>query len=118
MEQVLYAQVFMISRKDLKLIAENKNKNEAKFNFQGQSARSQHWFDLGFDWIEVNFSTNEPYLYKKLFQSHDNTQDTNTLKLFQVSIGNSKCVENSSFTMMPQCSSIVRIHWIAVVSVV
>ena len=39
MEQVLYAQVFIISRKDLKFISENKNKNEEKFKFQGQSAR-------------------------------------------------------------------------------
>ena len=34
---------------------------------------------------------------KKLFQSHDDTQDTNTLKLFQVPIVNSKCVENFKF---------------------
>ena len=30
------------------LIATDKNRNEAKFNFQGQSARSQRWFDLEF----------------------------------------------------------------------
>ena len=93
MEQGLYAQVVKISRKDLKFIAENNNKNEAKFKFQGQSARSQRWFDLDFEWIEVNFSTHEPDLYKKMFQIHDDTQDTNTFKLFQVPIGNSKCVE-------------------------
>ena len=52
MEKGLYAQFVKISRKDLKLIAENKNKNEAKFKFQGQSARPQHWFDLDFDRIE------------------------------------------------------------------
>ena len=33
MEQRLYAQVYKIGRKDLNFIAENKNKNEAKFNF-------------------------------------------------------------------------------------
>ena len=110
MEQGLYAQVVMISRKGLKLIAENKNKNEAKFKFQGQSSRSQYWFDLDFDWTEVNFSTLEPDLYKKPFHIHDDTQDTNTFKLFQVPIGNSKCVEKSSFTMMPQSSIIVRSH--------
>ena len=38
-EQGLYAQIVMISRKDLKFIAENKNKNEAKFKFQVQSTR-------------------------------------------------------------------------------
>ena len=61
----------------LKLIAANNNKNEAKFKFQDQSARSQRWFDLGFNWIEVNFSTREPDLYKKICQRYDGTQDTN-----------------------------------------
>ena len=65
MEQELYAQVIRISRKDLKFVATDKNKNEAKFKFQGQSARSQRWFDLDLDWIEVNFSTREPDLYKE-----------------------------------------------------
>ena len=51
MEQGLYAQVVNISRKDFKFIAENKNKNEARFKFQGQYARSQSWFDLDFDRI-------------------------------------------------------------------
>ena len=65
MEQGLYAQVFKICRKDLKFIAENKNKNEAKFKFHGQSAISQRCFDLDFDRIEVNFITRGPDLYKE-----------------------------------------------------
>ena len=97
MEKRLYAQVVKIRRKYLKLIAANKNKNEAKFKFQGQSARSQHWFDLDFDWIEVKFSTREPDFYKNCFQSHGDTHNTNTLEIFQVPIGNSKCVENFKF---------------------
>ena len=36
MEQELYAQVIMLRRKDLKFVATYKNKNEAKFKFQGQ----------------------------------------------------------------------------------
>ena len=67
MEQLLYAQVVMLSRNYLKFIAANKNKNEAKFKFQGQSARSQRLFDLEFDLIEVNFSTREPGFYKETF---------------------------------------------------
>ena len=43
MEQGLYAQVVNPRRKGLKFIAANKNKNEAKFKFQGQYARSQCW---------------------------------------------------------------------------
>ena len=82
-EQILYAQVVKIRRKDLKFIATNKNKNKAKFKFQGQSERSQRWFDLDFDWIEVNFSTRETDFYKKLFQSHGDKQYTKSFKFFQ-----------------------------------
>ena len=50
--------------KGFDFFATDKNKNEAKFKFQGQSAIWQRWFDLDLDWIEVNFSTLEPYFYK------------------------------------------------------
>ena len=43
----------MLRRKDLKITEANKNKNESKFKLQGQSARSQSWFDRDFDLIEV-----------------------------------------------------------------
>ena len=39
--------------------------------------------DLDLDWIEINFSSREPDFYKKPFQSHDDTQDDNTLKKFK-----------------------------------
>ena len=39
MGQGLYAQVVKLRGKDLKCIVENRNKNEAKFKFQGQSER-------------------------------------------------------------------------------
>ena len=97
MEQGLYAQLVKIRLKYLKFIAANKNKNEAKSKFQDQSERSQHWFDFDFDWIEVNFSTSEPDFYKKTFQVHDGIQDTNIFQSFQVTIGNTKCVETFKF---------------------
>ena len=97
MEQSLYAQVVKLCRKDLKFVATDKNKSEAKFKFQGLSERSQQWFELDLDWIEVNFSTREPYLYKIFFQRHDDTQDINTFIFFQVPIGNAKCVESFKF---------------------
>ena len=78
MEQSLYAQVIKFRGKDLLFDAADKNKNESKFKFQGQSARSQLWFDLNLDWIDMNFSTREPGLYKKLFQSYDDKQDKYT----------------------------------------
>ena len=89
MEQGLYAKVVNLRQKYLKFTAANKNKVEAKFNIQGQSARSQRWFHLDFDWIGVSFSTHEPDFYKKLFHIHDNTQDTNAFEIFQVPIANS-----------------------------
>ena len=88
MEQGLYEQVVNLSQKDLKFITANKNKNEAKFKFQGQYERSQRWFYLDFDCIEVNFIRRETYFYKNFFQSHKDTQDTNTFKIFPVPIGN------------------------------
>ena len=96
-EQGLYAQVIMLCQKDLKFVAIDKIKNEAKFKFQGQSAISQRWFDHAFEWIELNFITREPDLYKKVFQSHNDKQDTNTYKIFQVPLGNEKCVKSFKF---------------------
>ena len=93
MEQSLYAQVIKFRGKDLLFDAADKNKNESKFKFQGQSARSQLWFDLDLDFIDMNFSTCEPDFYMKLFQSHDDKQDKDTFKKFQVPIGNAKVVK-------------------------
>ena len=86
MKQGLYELVIMPCWKDLKPFVTDKIKNEAKFKFQGQPEISQRWFDLDFHWIEVNFSKGESDFYNKLFQSHDDTQDTNTFKSFQVTI--------------------------------
>ena len=97
MEQSLYAQVIKFWRKDLKFDAADNNKNESKFKFQGQSARSQLWFDLDLDWIHIYFITHEPDFYKKLFQSHDNEQGTNTFRTFQFPIGNAKVVKSFVF---------------------
>ena len=94
----------MLFRKDLKIIEANKNKNETKFKFQGQSARAKRWLDLNFDWSEVNFRTQEPDFYRKPFQIHNNTQNTNKTKIYEVPIINLKHVENLSL----QCSIIVR----------
>ena len=83
--------------KGLKFVATDKIKNEAKFKFQGQSARSQDCFDIEFDCIEVNFSRRDPSLYKKAFQIHEDRQYIITIKCFQVPIGNVKCVESFKF---------------------
>ena len=91
--QGLYSQLVVLRWKDLKFTEANKNKNKSKFKFQGQSSISQRWFDLDYDWAEVNFRTLEHKFYGKLIKIHDNTKDTNTSKIFQVPIGNLKCVE-------------------------
>ena len=57
MEQGLYAQVVMLRKKYVKNTESNKYKNEDKFKFQGQSARSQRWFDIDFDWVGGKVST-------------------------------------------------------------
>ena len=98
MEQSLYAQVIMFWRKDLKFDAADKNKNSSKFKFQGQSARSRYWFDLDLYWIDINFSTREPDFYKKLFHYHDNEQETDSFRIFEVPIGNAKVVKSFVFS--------------------
>ena len=110
MEQSLYAQVVKLRRKELLFVAAHKDKTEAKFKFQGQSARSQLWFDPDLYWIDINFSTCEPGFNKKLFQIHDDDQDDITFKTFQVSIGNEKVVNHLSFKTTPQFSAIVKKH--------
>ena len=94
MEFFLYSQVIKFWRKELQFYAADKIKTESKFKFQGHSARSQLQFDLDLDWIDINFSTREPDFYKKLFQSHDNKQDKDIFKNFQVPIGNAKVVKS------------------------
>ena len=91
MELGLYPQVFMLRRKYFK-ITESKT-NEAKLKFQRQSARPRSWFDIDLDWIQKNFITREPDLYRKIHQRNEKTQDKNTFKMFEVPIGNSKCAE-------------------------
>ena len=43
--------------------------------------------------------TSEPDFYKKISQRHDETQDTNTFKIFLVPIGNAKNVEDMKFNI-------------------
>ena len=71
MEHGLNAHVVMLCLNDLNITEENKNKNEDKFKFQDESARSQQWFDLDFGRIEENVSARDPDLYKKIYQRHD-----------------------------------------------
>ena len=54
----------MIFRKDL----DNKKEKTKKYNFQGQYAISVRWFDLDHECLEKDFSTREPYFYKKFIK--------------------------------------------------
>ena len=81
----------------MKFDAADKNKNTSKFKFHGQSARSRYWFDLDLDWIDINFSTCEPDFYKKIFQNHDNEQEADSFRIFEVPIGNAKVVKSFVF---------------------
>ena len=51
----------MIRRRELDDI-KLKNKTK-KYNFQGQSTRTKHLFDLNHEWLKENFMTREPDFY-------------------------------------------------------
>ena len=93
----------MLRQKYFKITEANKNKNEAKLKFQGRSAISKRWFDIDFHYIEEHFITREPDFYRIIYQRNEKTQDTNTFKMFEVPIGNSKCAVKLSFTVRPEC---------------
>ena len=95
--QGLCAQIGKLRRKDLKLTAENKIKNEAKFKFQGQSAISQHWFDLDFDWIDVNLSHANLIYIRNLFRAAMIHKIKIHIKYFKFQLKKSKCVETFKF---------------------
>ena len=52
LEQGLYAQVVMLIRKE----SDDKNEKDKtnKYKFQGQSARTKHWFDLNHERLKTN----------------------------------------------------------------
>ena len=53
-----------------------------------------------------------------MYQSHNETQDTNTFKVSVVTIVNAKIWRKQGFTLMPCGLNIVKIHQIVAVSVV
>ena len=61
MEQELYAKVFMIRPRD----SDDKKEKEKtkKYNFQGKSAGSIHWFDIYHEWLKENSNTLELDFY-------------------------------------------------------
>ena len=61
LEQGLYAQVVIIRRRESDDIKE-KYKTK-KYNFQGQSARTKHWFNIDHEWLKEKFMTSEPDFY-------------------------------------------------------
>ena len=69
---------------------EKPTKTLKKYLFQGQSARSKHWFDLDMECFEENFSTTEPQFYKSLFQTNIEGKYVITYPIFTVPIGNGK----------------------------
>ena len=69
MEKGLYSQVVKLHWKGLISTEADKNENEYKFKLQGLSAISHRWFNLDFDWIEVNFDTNKSDFIKETFKN-------------------------------------------------
>ena len=68
MEHSLYVEVVKLWRKDLLFFAVHRNKTEAKFKFQGQSARSQLWLDLDLYWIGKNLALANLISIRKYFK--------------------------------------------------
>ena len=58
--------VVMICQKDF--YNKKEKENTKKHQFQGQSARSMLWFDLGHEWPEETFCTHEPDFYINFYR--------------------------------------------------
>ena len=95
LENGLYAQVVMILRRELD---DKKEKNKTKkFNFQGQSERTKHWFDIDHEWLKENFMTRKPDFYKKIHQTKFRGHKTQNHQKFGVPIGNTKMTKQVQF---------------------
>ena len=73
-EQVLYAQVFLIRRKESE--NQTENKNTKKYNFQGQSARTRRWLNIDYECRKEDSMTREPGFYRKLYKTKFRGDDT------------------------------------------
>ena len=63
-ENYLYTQGVMIRRRESD---DKKEKYKTKkYNFQGKSARTKHWFYIDHEWLKDNFITREPDFYKTI----------------------------------------------------
>ena len=72
-------------------------KNEDRFKLLGQSARAQRCFDLYFDLIEENLAYLNLISIGKYIKGRKKHKIEINLKLFEVPIGNTKCVEEMKF---------------------
>ena len=86
----------MIHRRQLYDIKEKDRTN--KINFQGESAKTKHCFDLDHKWLKENFMTHEPYFYKKLYQTKFRGDTTHDYQKMLVPIGNEKRTKKYSST--------------------
>ena len=85
--------------------------------FQGQPSRSDNWLYLDLDWIEDNFTTREPELYKRIFKRNIEGKNGIELPKFSSVIGNTKETGEMDFIFLPQYRNINRTIKIVVVSV-
>ena len=69
-ERIVQVTLHLCRTKTKSLRQKTKNKRKSvtkiKYLFQGQSAKSQHWFKLGPEWIEVFFDQGAVFLQKAL----------------------------------------------------
>ena len=77
----LYAQVVMIRRRELDY--KNQKYKTEIYNFQGQSAKTKHWFDHDHECLKENFKTREPDFCKELYQTKFRGDNTKNIKYFE-----------------------------------
>ena len=61
----VFSQMISIEQISIKQ-AKQYSKPEDIYKFEGKSVDNQSWFKLGFHWIEDNFKTKKPELFKRL----------------------------------------------------
>ena len=88
LENGLYAKVVIIRRRDS---YDKKEQDKTKqYNFQVQSERTKHSFNIDHEWIKETFMTREPDFYLKLYQNKYWGGDKRIHQIFGVPIGNVK----------------------------
>ena len=93
LENGLYPKVVMICRRGA---YDKKEQDKTKqHNFQVQSERTKHSFNIDHEWLKGNFMTCEPDFYVKIYQTKFRCGDKRIYQIFGVPIGNGKLAKST-----------------------